>query len=200
MKQLNQSTAERQTPKLRIAMSSYALALGVSVVVLFGAVAVSGQDKSLKKEIPKLLSVGEVAPDWTLNDSAGKPRTLSEFRGKVVVMDFWATWCGPCKEVMPRMQKLYEKYQDRDVVILGVDAWEQKDALAFMQQKKFGYSLLLKGEDIAESYRVTILPSVYVVGVDGRVIYSHVGVDHKDLNDLIEKHLKEKSASRAGIQ
>jgi thiol-disulfide isomerase/thioredoxin len=181
-------------------LSSSALVLGVSIVMLFSAVAAFGQDKPAKKEIPKLLPVGEVAPDWTLHDAAGKPRTLSEYRGKVVVMDFWATWCGPCKEVMPRMQKLFEKYQDRDVVVLGVDAWEQKDAVAFMQQKKFAYSLLLKGEEIAESYRVTILPSVYIVGVDGRVIYSHVGVDHKDLSDLIEKHLKEKSASRSGTQ
>jgi thiol-disulfide isomerase/thioredoxin len=168
--------------------------------MLLGAVAASGQDKSPKKEIPKLLQVGEVAPDWTLNDSTGKPRTLSEYRGKVVVMDFWATWCGPCKEVMPRMQKLYQKYQDRDVVVFGVNAWEQKDAAAFMQQQRFAYSLLLKGEQIAESYRVTILPSVYIVGVNGRVIYSHVGVDHKDLGELIEKQLKENSATRAGNQ
>jgi thiol-disulfide isomerase/thioredoxin len=200
MNQVNHPGAEIQRSKARMVLSSYALVLGVTIAVLFGAVAAFGQDKSPKKEIPKLLPVGEVAPDWTLKDSTGKPRTLSEYRGKVVVMDFWATWCGPCKEVMPRMQKLYEKYQDRDVVILGVDAWEQKDAAAFMQQKKFAYSLLLKGEEIAESYRVTILPSVYVVGVDGRVIYSHVGVDHKDLSDLIEKHLKEKGASRSSTQ
>lgn len=199
MKQVNHPVAAIQRSKARM-LSSSALVLGVSIVMLFSAVAAFGQDKSAKKEIPKLLPVGESAPDWTLNDSTGKSRTLSEYRGKVVVMDFWATWCGPCKEVMPRMQKLFEKYQDRDVVVLGVDAWEQKDAVAFMQQKKFAYSLLLKGEEIAESYRVTILPSVYIVGVDGRVIYSHVGVDHKDLSDLIEKHLKEKSASRSGTQ
>lgn len=168
--------------------------------MLFAAVAASGQDKSPKKEIPKLLQVGDVAPDWTLNDSTGKPRTLSQYRGKVVVMDFWATWCGPCKEVMPRMQKLYEKYQDRDVIVFGVNAWEQKDAAAFMQKQRFAYSLLLKGEQIADSYRVTILPSVYVVGVNGRVIYSHVGVDHRDLNELIEKHLKDNSAPRSGNQ
>jgi thiol-disulfide isomerase/thioredoxin len=167
----------------------------------FSAVISLGQGKDSKKDKPKLLSVGEVAPNWTLNDFTGKTHTLSEYRRKVVVMDFWATWCEPCKEVMPRMQKLYEKYQDKDVVVFGVNSWEQKDPVVFMQKKRFAYPVLLKGEEIAESYRVTTLPSVYIVGVDGRIIYSYEGVDHKNLSELIEKHLKDNAVnSRLGAR
>jgi thiol-disulfide isomerase/thioredoxin len=155
---------------------------------------VRAQDKDAAKTKRKLLAAGEIAPDWKLNDANGKTHTLSEYRGKVIVMDFWATWCEPCKEIMPRMQKLYEKYQDKEVVVFGVNSWEQRDPVAFMQEKRFVYSLLLKGEEIAESYRVTTLPSVYVVGVDGRIIYSYEGVDHKNLGELIERHLKEKGS------
>jgi cytochrome c biogenesis protein CcmG, thiol:disulfide interchange protein DsbE len=165
------------------------------VAIFITALVSFGQDKDTKKDKPKLLAVGEVAPEWKLNDATGKTHTLSDYRGKVVVMDFWATWCEPCKEVMPRMQKLYETYQDKDVVVLGVNSWEKKDPVAFMGKKRFAYPLLLKGEEIAESYRVTTLPSVYVVGVDGRIIYSFEGVDHKDLARLIQKYLKENAAN-----
>jgi thiol-disulfide isomerase/thioredoxin len=158
-----------------------------------------GQDKGSKKQTPKLLAVGEIAPDWNLNDAAGQTHRLSEYRGKVIVMDFWATWCEPCKEIMPRMQKLYEKYHDKDVVVFGINSWEQKDPVAFMQKKRFAYQLLLKGEQIADSYRVTILPSIYLIGFDGQIIYSHVGLDHQDMGELIAKYLKEKATtSRAG--
>src|SRR5262249_29040042 len=173
----------------------------VLVTICLAAVVTVCQDKNSQKAKPKLLPVGEVAPDWKLNDAAGQTHTLSDYRGKVVVMDFWATWCEPCKEIMPRMQKLYEKYSNHEVVVFGVNSWEQKDPAAFMQKKHFSYPVLVKGEEIADSYQVTILPSVYVVGIDGRIIYSHVGVDHKDLAELIERHLREKAAtSRAGSE
>jgi hypothetical protein len=98
------------------------------------------------------------------------------------------------------MQKLYEKYHDQDVIVYGINSWEQKDPVAFMQKKRFAYLTLLKGEQIADSYRVTILPSIYLIGIDGRIIYSHVGVDHQDFAELIEKYLKEKAATTSRVE
>src|ERR1043166_559276 len=169
--------------------------LCVCVAICLAAILGAAQEKDSKKPPPKLLAVGEAAPDWNLSDAAGQKHTLSEYRGKLVVMDFWATWCEPCKEIMPRMQKLFEKYHDKDVVVLGVNAWEQKDPVAFMQKKRFAYQLLIKGEQIADSYRVTILPSIYMIGFDGRIVYSHIGVDHRDIAELIEKYLKEQGTT-----
>lgn len=171
-------------------MKSVCIALVILALCSFGPTATSQDKKKQREQSMKLLPVGDTAPDWQLSDAEGKTHSLSEYRGKVVVMDFWATWCGPCKEVMPRMQKLYEKYQDR-VVVFGVNSWEKNDPVALMKKKRYSYGLLLKGEDIADNYRVTSLPAVYVIGTDGKIIYCHEGVDDKNLASLIEKHFKE---------
>jgi len=139
-----------------------------------------------------LLAVGDPAPDWTLRDAEGKAHSLSEYRGKVVVLDFWATWCGPCAKVMPRMEKLQRKYGERGVVVFGVNSWETGDPVAAMNKKGCTYKLLLKGEEIAPAYGVTSLPVVCVIGADGRVIYCHAGAEHKELADVIERHLAER--------
>jgi len=160
------------------------------IAVAQGPIIMAPAPKSAPKQEMKLLPVGDTAPDWQLTDSEGKTHSLAEYRGKVVVMDFWATWCGPCKEVMPRMQKLYEKFKDQGVVVFGVNSWEKKDPVELMKQKRYGYGLLLKGEEIAEAYKVTSLPAVYMIGTDGRIIYCHEGPDDKNLASLIEKYLK----------
>ena len=168
--------------------------IGIALIILalcsLGPIVSSQETKTSRERSMKLLPAGETAPDWQLSDADGKPHSLSEYRGKIVVMDFWATWCGPCKEVMPRMQKLYERYQDKEVVVLGVNSWENNDPVALMKKKHYSYGLLLKGEEIAEAYKVTILPVVYIIGADGRVMYSHEGVDDKNLASLIEKYFR----------
>ena len=136
-----------------------------------------------------LLDVGDPAPDWTLKDAEGQAHTLSEYKGKVVVLDFWASWCGPCAKVMPRMEKLHRKYGDQGLVVFGVNSWETGDAAATMREKGCTYGLLLRGEEMAPAYGVTSLPVVYVIGADGRVIYCQAGAEHKDLADVIERHL-----------
>ncbi|HZG53881.1 MAG TPA: TlpA disulfide reductase family protein [Pyrinomonadaceae bacterium] len=138
----------------------------------------------------RLLAVGDLAPDWKLSDPDGRTHSLSEYRGRVVVLDFWATWCAPCAKVMPRMEKLHRKYKDQGVAVFGLSSWETGDPTAVMKKKNCTYGLLLKGEEVAPLYGVAILPSVCVIGVDGKVIYSHTGADHQNLDALIKEHLK----------
>jgi peroxiredoxin len=137
-----------------------------------------------------LLAVGDPAPDWTLRDAEGRAHSLSQYRGRVVVLDFWATWCAPCAKVMPRMEKLHRKYGARGVAVFGVSSFETGDPVAVMKKKNCTYGLLLKGEEIAPAYGVETLPAVCVIGPDGRVVYSHAGADHKNLDSVIEKQLK----------
>jgi peroxiredoxin len=153
--------------------------------------------KTPQKRPMNLLDVGMSAPDWQLTDAEGKTHALSEYRGKVVVLDFWATWCLPCTAIMPRMQKLHEKFASSGVVVFGVNAWENSDPVALMKKKGFSYELLLKGEGIAEAYKVTTLPVVYVIGTDGKVIYCHEGVDDKNLSSVIEKYFKANRIAKA---
>ena len=138
----------------------------------------------------KRLPVGDIAPDWKLDNAGGKVHSLAQYRGKVIVMDFWATWCGPCAKIMPRLQKLHEKLADKGVVVLGVNSWENSDPVKLMQKKRYSYELLLNGEQIAEAYKVTTLPVVYIIGLDGTIIYCHEGEGQKDLSAVIEKYFK----------
>jgi thiol-disulfide isomerase/thioredoxin len=140
---------------------------------------------------PALLAVGDSAPNWKLADAEGKMHGLADYRGKLLVLDFWATWCGPCVQAMPSLQKLHEKYHQRGVDIIGINAWEESNAAAYMKKKGYTYGLLLKGETIAEVYRANVLPTIYIIGIDGKIIYRSVGADAEILAAIIEQKLKE---------
>ena len=168
-----------------------------SVLIAQGPIMIGPPPKHSQKQAMKLLEVGTTAPDWQLNGPEGQTHSLSSYRGKVVVMDFWATWCGPCTAVMPRMQKLQQKFADKGVVVFGVNSWENGDAIALMKSKRYSYELLLHGEQIADAYKVTTLPVVYIVGLDGKIIYCHEGEDQKDLSAVIEKYFKANGTAKA---
>jgi len=144
---------------------------------------------------PEMLPAGESAPNWKLSDPQGNEYSLSDYQGKIVIMDFWATWCGPCEAVMPDIQKLHEKFRSRGVVVLGISIWESGNPAAFMNKKGFTYQLLVNGDNIAEEYRVRGIPTLYVIGVDGKILYGEVGAradTYRIIADIIEKHLKER--------
>jgi peroxiredoxin len=164
-------------------------ALAVSCLLLAARPHQAGAAPAQEKEKTTLLAVGDPAPDWKLTDPEGRAHTLAEYRGRVVVLDFWATWCVPCARVMPRLEKLHRKYGAQGLVVFGVNSFETGDPAAMMKKKGYTYGLLLKGEELAPAYGVTSLPVVYVIGPDGRVIYAHSGPDQKDLADLVEKQL-----------
>ena len=109
----------------------------------------------------------------------------------MVVLDFWATWCGPCIRTMPEIQRLHEKYLRNDLIVFGVNSWEESNSSAYMKAQGFTYGLLLKGEDIAKAYRVDTLPTVYVIGGDGKIIYRAIGVDD-NLSSFLANHFQVK--------
>jgi thiol-disulfide isomerase/thioredoxin len=134
-------------------------------------------------EMPELsVKAGDPAPDFKLSDLDGKEVTLASLKGKVVLLDFWATWCGPCKAAMPTIQKLHDEYkvkdEGKDVVILGVNTWEQKPEAAkeYMTKKKFSYGCLMKGDELAAAYGVKGIPTLVIIGKDGKVAKVEVGL------------------------
>jgi thiol-disulfide isomerase/thioredoxin len=149
----------------------------------FGGVAIAGEAGAdaggAAMPEPKLaVKVGDAAPDFALKDLAGSEVSLASLKGKVVVLDFWATWCGPCKAAMPVIQKLHDEYASKGVAVLGVNTWEQKADAAkdYMASKKFTYGCLLKGDDLAKAYGVTGIPTLVVIGKDGKVALIEVGL------------------------
>ncbi|MFM7133348.1 MAG: TlpA family protein disulfide reductase, partial [Planctomycetota bacterium] len=143
----------------------------------FGSVVIGEDAGGAARPEPALaVKPGDAAPDFKLTDLAGNEVTLASLKGKVVLLDFWATWCGPCKAAMPSMQKLHDEYGPKGVVILGVNTWEQKADAAkdYMASKKFTYGCLLKGDDLAKAYGVTGIPTLVVIGKDGTVALTEV--------------------------
>ena len=124
------------------------------------------------------VKAGDAAPDFKLTGLDGKEVSLASLKGKVVLLDFWATWCGPCKAAMPTIQKLHDEYASKGAVILGVNTWEQKADAAkdYMASKKFTYGCLLKGDDLAAAYGIKGIPTLVVIGKDGKVVEIEVGL------------------------
>ena len=133
-----------------------------------------------------LLPVGSPAPNWTLQTPEGHSVSLESLRGKVVVMDFWATWCPPCKAAMPGVQKLHEKFNGRAVAVYGITVKESGDPAKYMKEKGYTYGLLLKGERVTKAYRVKAVPVFYVIGPDGQIIYRKTGFDPDDEEKLVK--------------
>jgi thiol-disulfide isomerase/thioredoxin len=116
------------------------------------------------------------APPLALNDLAGSPRTLADHRGKVVIVNFWATWCEPCLAEMPSMQKLQDRFAGR-VAVLAVNFGESPPKVTpFLQRLGVNLTVLLDPNGEApRAWRVRLLPTSYVVAPDGQVRYSVLG-------------------------
>lgn len=114
-----------------------------------------------------------MAPDFKTTDCEGKTISLADFKGRVVLLDFWATWCGPCVAAMPQMQDLARKFEGQPVTILGVNGDADKSAAdiqAFLDRKKVTIRQALDPENkIGESYNVNAIPCVVFIGKDGKV-------------------------------
>ena len=122
------------------------------------------------------VSVGSAAPLWTLATPEGGTISLEDLQGKVVILDFWATWCGPCRQVMPSLQALHEAHGE-ELVIIGVNTWESDDPAAFMVDNGYTYPIVINGDEVAQQYFVEGIPTFYVIAQDGTVAFHAVGAD-----------------------
>lgn len=130
-------------------------------------------------EAPSLkFKAGDAAPAFELVDLSGATVSLASLQGKVVLLDFWATWCGPCKAAMPAIQKIHDDYKDKGVAVLGINTWENKEDAAkqYVGKKGFTYPCLLKGDDLAKAYGMTGIPTLVVIGKDGKIVEIEVGM------------------------
>ncbi len=143
-------------------------------------------DNSTDKYDSLLLKSGEVAPDFTItNDKYPQGIALSSFKGKLVVLEFWASWCPDCRRITPTMTDLYKKYSPKDVVFVGVSFDTDKEQWQNYMSKNgtdgwFQYSELKKWKKettIDTLYKVNWIPSMYLIGKDGRIVVGTVSTD-----------------------
>ncbi len=136
--------------------------------------------------------VTKPAPDFTLPSAAGTNLRLQEQRGQVVMLNFWATWCGPCRREMPQLNRLYEKYRKAGFVLLGVNV-DENPANAVGVSSKLGVQfpvLFDKDQRVSRLYDLSTMPSTVLIDRDGRVRFIHLG--YKDgFEDAYDKQIAE---------
>lgn len=142
------------------------------------------------------LSTPLPAPDFTLPDMDGEARSLSDYRGKVVMLNFWATWCPPCRREIPSMESIYQDLQKDGFVVLAVNEFESTDhVFAYTGQLSVfpTFPILFDSDSkISQDYDVKGLPTTLLIDKQGKVVYRAVGgrdFDHPAVRDIVRKLL-----------
>ncbi|MBL8088079.1 MAG: TlpA family protein disulfide reductase [Chthonomonas sp.] len=116
-------------------------------------------------------------PAFSMKDLAGKTHTNKSLKGKVILLDFWATWCGPCKQASPMMQRLHTKYAKRGLVAIGANAFEKSEDKSFAEgyrkEHKYTYTFTFGNSKLADSWGITGIP--YFVLVDKKGVVQWIG-------------------------
>jgi peroxiredoxin len=138
------------------------------------------------------IAPSSIAPDFTLRTMGGPNLRLQEQRGRVVMVNFWATWCGPCRQEMPELNKLYEKYKSSGFVLLGVNVDDDtRNAVALAEKLGVKFPVLLDTDKaVSKSYDLSTMPSTVIIDRDGKVRYVHRGY-LAGYEDTYDKQIRE---------
>ena len=127
------------------------------------------------------------APDFTLRDLKGNQVSLSDFRGQPVVLNFWATWCMPCRVEIPYLEALYTKYKDQGLVVIGMNTETDYMKVKHFAEPRMSYTVLLDGQTQAQAYDVSGIPCTYYIDREGLIRYRNVGFGPGDEVVIEEK-------------
>jgi peroxiredoxin len=144
-----------------------ALAMGFMVFALYGVAFASDPFAVMGVIKPK---VRMEAPAFTLRSIDGGRRSISDFKGKIVLLNFWATWCPNCREEMPSLEKLWERFKAKGVVVIAVAEDRRSEVESFARKLGLTFPILLDLEGaVRKDYEVTALPMTYLIGRDGKI-------------------------------
>lgn len=129
------------------------------------------------------------APNFTLASRAGGQFGLAQMRGQVVMLNFWASWCGPCRKEMPLLDKMYRKYKPLGFTLVGVNVEpDSTDADSYLKATPVTYPILLDRENkVSKLYKVSAMPSSVIVDRKGQVRYVHLGYKPGDENEFLDQ-------------
>jgi len=161
-------------------------ALGIGLFMWFALLLLfAGCEKSVE--------AGRLAPDFSLPDITGQTVSLEQYRGSVVLLDFWATWCGPCRMTIPLLTRLHEQYKDRGLVILGISVDDPQlikdsDLVYYKKMAQIDYPLLRFNQKVIEDYfsrEQMAIPTMFVIDRNGRIRDRIVGFQPETLEKSV---------------
>jgi cytochrome c biogenesis protein CcmG/thiol:disulfide interchange protein DsbE len=176
----------------------------IAAAVLWGCLVsgCSSSDHGVKAASVKESGKRNPAPDFSLRDVDGKVVRLSDFKGKVVLLDFWATWCGPCKIEIPWFTEFERKHKDKGFAVIGVSMDEEGwDVVRpFLAHMNVNYRVVIGNDTTAQAYGgIDALPTTFLIDREGRIAATHVGLTSKnDIENGIEQLLGVASVQAGG--
>jgi peroxiredoxin len=156
----------------QFSISKQLLALGLALVIAFTLTTHALADS---------LDEGKPAPEFSLQTLEGKKVSLSQYRGKYLLLNFWATWCGPCKVEMPSLEKLYQRFKSKPFEILAIsgDMFGARVVQPFVETQKLSFTVLLDQQlTVSNKYGIVSLPTSYLIDPEGKIIGVHAGADN----------------------
>ena len=178
-------------------------ALGLGALAFSGALTSCSSESSPSNVKLKAEGDRNQAPDFTLEGADGESITLSDFRGKVVLLNFWATWCTPCRIEIPWFVDMEREFKDEGFAVIGVsmdeDGWDA--VKPFMNDLKVNYRMVLGTEELAQLYSgVQALPTSFIIDRDGRIATTHAGiVSRKTFEEEIRALLDNKGSADGAV-
>ncbi len=159
------------------------VSLGLLAVALAGILVIQGCTPSSQsitsdgQEATAGVNVGELAPSFTLVDLEGNQVSLSDFREKTVFVNFWATWCPPCRAEMPEIEAVYQEYKDKDVVVISVDLFEDENVVRqFVQQGGYSWTFVIDTTGVVtNSYGIVAIPTSFFIDREGIIQAVSIG-------------------------
>jgi len=158
-------------------------------LVLFGLLVYIGVRQDKERHYTLLAKKGQKIPDVELTTPNGKKVSIEKFKGKVLLINFWATWCPPCREEIPMLKEIYKRYRDKGFEILAINM-DPENLKDFLKNNPLPFPVFVISEDVERVFNIPGLPTSYLVDRDGRIVKIRLGIYReleKDLSNLLER-------------